>query len=156
MPQRRNHRSTRVLAVIAVAGWTSGCTDGYPTQDEQRPDPWTMSQDERVEALNELGFDAYPRRRWRYDLRPGCVLEVEHRREDAPPLVLQFRLGEARLAVVRDVPDRAYDLRVRPRGAAGAAERSLLESRRWSDTIRAQRIAEAIAADCGAVRHAPR
>ena len=63
-----------LAAGLLVVG--TACSDGYPKQDQVTISPHSMTQAQRLEAMNRLGKEVHPDRRWRYGLASSCVLEV--------------------------------------------------------------------------------
>jgi hypothetical protein len=70
--------STRlsVWALLLGALWMAACSDGYPPNDETALSPVTMSQDERLDLMNEIGDSSYLPERWRYKFNEECELRV--------------------------------------------------------------------------------
>lgn len=130
-------RSFEVRGRLALALCTlllSACFGGYPTEDVTSPDPARMSQAELLAALNALGKEPHLGRRWRYALRENCELEVTVRGSDA----IRGRVALDGAEVSTRAVDDLSEIRLVPRDGGDAQALTVLETRRWSDTVRAR------------------
>lgn len=138
----RAHWATlTALCVLALAA----CSDGYPTEDVPQIDPARMSQAQLLAALNALCKEPQMGKRWRYALRTGCVLEVSVRDGDAKRrrVVLEGMTVSTRSA------DGVTEIRLLPEAGGEAQAITALETRRWSDTVRARALLTHLEVLCG-------
>lgn len=128
-----------------------GCSGGYPGEDAPLVSPFDMGNEQRLSALNEIGADAHPDRRWRFELADGCRLEVTHRRESKrlPGTVFELRRG-MKLDVAFDTADQTFDVHLLASAAADAPRLgTLLESEAWTDAVQADLLLQLLIRDCG-------
>jgi len=123
----------------------TACADGYPTEDSPLPDPAVMSQAQLLAALNAMGDESASGKRWHYSLDAGCTLEISVRKG-----------GTTRHRVLlegAEVTTRSFDglteIRLVPRAGGEARALTVLETRRWPDTVRARSLLTHLEARCG-------
>lgn len=107
--------------------------------------------EQRLLALNEIGAQAHPARRWRFELMYDCRLEVGHKRGNNryPETVFELQRGMD-LDVAFDAADQAFD--VHPLASANADAPhlgTLLESKAWTDAVQADLLLQLLIRDCG-------
>jgi len=121
------------------------CSDGYPTEDVPQIDPARMSQAQLLAALNELGAEPHLGKRWRYALREGCELEIAVRDggRQRDRVVLEGAAIASRSA------DGVTEILLVPQAGGEAQAVTALETRRWSDTVRARALFTHLEARCG-------
>ena len=66
----------RLVLCVAVATLLGACADGYPAGDTGLMLRHDMSVDESIEAMNQPGENPELGQRWKYQLKPGCVLAI--------------------------------------------------------------------------------
>jgi hypothetical protein len=140
----------RVHCAFGVVTTLAACTDGYPQRDVQVLSPVTMSQKQRVEAMNAVGKQHYLGERWRYKFNEACELKVTTGRwfsvkhSDWVPL--------ASVQVVRsfDRSDKTHDLFLQPKDppSANATSVPLLTGAQWEDAIQQMNLAQFMQRNC--------
>lgn len=125
------HQSLRVAMALCVLLLTA-CFDGYPTEDVSQIDPAHMTQAQLLAALNALGKEPHLGKRWRYALHANCELEISVRdgNTDRRRVVLEGAVFSTRSV------DGVSAIRLVPRTGGEAQAVTVLETRRWSDTVR--------------------
>ncbi|MCU7370556.1 hypothetical protein PEC18_06615 [Paucibacter sp. O1-1] len=134
-----------------------GCSEGYPGEDAPLISPFDMGNEQRLLALNEIGADAHPERRWRFELMHGCRLEVGHKRGNSRQLNQVFELRRGMdVDVAFDEPDQTFDVHLLASAAADAPRLgTLLESEAWTDAVQADLLLQLLIRDCGVGTSAP-
>lgn len=110
----------------------TACSDGYPSEDVVPIDPSSMTQAELLTALNDLGREPHLGRRWRYALHENCELEVSVRGAERARVPLDGAEVSTRAV------DTVSEIRLVPKNGDEAQALTVLETRRWSDTVRAR------------------
>lgn len=131
-----------VLVVLTLAA----CSDGYPTEDVPQIDPAVMTLPQLLDALNELGQDAQPGTRWRYSLREACQLDISVRDEERQ----RHRVALHRVVIETRSADGITEILLVPQGGEASGAITALETRRWTDTIRARSLFTQLEARCRA------
>lgn len=143
--QRLVHQASRTalagLCVLALAA----CSDGYPTEDVAQIDPARMTQTELLDALNALGKKPHLRKRWRYDMQAGCELEVSVRNGD----VDRSRVALEGADISARSVDGVSEIRLVPKTGGEPRAVTVLETRRWSDTIAVRSLLTQLEVRCG-------
>lgn len=123
----------------------AACSDGYPTEDVAPIDPARMTQAQLLAALNALGRESHLGKRWHYVMHAGCELEVSLRdgAADRRRVVL-----EGAAIGTRSV-DGVSEIRLVPKAGGEALAVTALETRRWSDTVRARSLLTHLEVRCG-------
>lgn len=132
------------LAVLLVM-WLAGCSDGYPTEDVPPIDPARMTQAQLLAALNALGKEPHLGKRWRYALRANCELEVSVRNGDTD----RRRIALEGAQVATRSVDGVSQIRLEPRTGGETQALTVLETRRWSDTVMARSLLTYLEVRCG-------
>lgn len=142
---------------IALSALLLGCSGGYPGEDAPLVSPFDMGNEQRLSALNEIGADAHPGRRWAFDLASGCRLEVSHKRKNSHRLQQVFELRRGMdVDVAFDEPDQTFDVHLLASAAADAPRLgTLLESEAWTDAVQADLLLQLLIRDCGGATPAP-
>ena len=135
-----------VLACLAIV-FFSGCTDGYPTEDE-------MTQAQRLQAMNPLGQEAHQGFTWRYRAMPGCSLQWTVQGGDAGKESAQALLWGAAIDLRLDKIDQVYGIQVRPAGPSNLKELTLMLSKNWVQTIEMSHLVRWFQIGCGAANAA--
>jgi hypothetical protein len=130
----RAGRAVGRWAAALVLPALMACSDGYPTEDVPQIDPARMTQAQLLAALNDLGKEPHLGKRWRYQLHAGCELEIVVR--DGERERRRVVLEGATIATRSD--DGVTEIRLVPRAGGEAQAVTALETRRWSDTVRAR------------------
>ena len=135
------HRATAAALCVLL----SACLDGYPTEDAPRMDPGRMTREQLLVALNELGEEPHLDKRWRYALDARCELEVAVRNgaTDRRRVVLEGAEIDARSA------DGVTEILLVPQAGGEGQAVTVLETRQWFDTVRAQSLLTHLELRCG-------
>lgn len=128
------------LCVLLLAA----CPDGYPTENAPRTEPSRMTQAQLVAALNELGAEQHLGKRWRYNLHPECELEVAVRGGDEKRRRVTIVGAEVS---ARDA-DGVSEILLVPTNGSEMQAVTVLETQRWSDTVRARSLLKHLEARC--------
>lgn len=134
------HATAALFATLVVA-----CSDGYPTEDVPQIDPARMTQAQLLLALNALGKEPHLGKRWRYALHDGCELEVAVNKGDVDRRRVVL---EGAVVNTRSV-DGVSEIRLVPRSGGEELAVTALETRRWSDTVRARSLLTHLEVRCG-------
>lgn len=141
-------KPVRVAPLIGVIFLGAACVDGYPTHDEPLSDPSTMSQDERMTAMNRVGEAGKPDSLWRYRLRPGCILTVAVERPGNANRALEVPLRGAQVAATLGDADRTHAVLVQPLGAGQQSLMQVLAGADWFDAVRMTSLLRYLQRDC--------
>ena len=127
-----------------------GCSEGYPGEDRPLISPFDMDNAQRLSALNEIGADAHPERRWAFELMDGCRLEVARKRGSKRYPGTVFELQRSmELEVAFDAADQTFDVHLLASAAADAPRLgTLLESEVWTDAVQADLLLQLLIRDC--------
>lgn len=139
--RRHLHLVLAGLIVLSLAA----CSDGYPTEDVPQIDPARMTQAQLLAALNALGKEPQLGKRWRYALHANCELEVSVRDGDTDRRRVVLEGAEV---TTRSV-DGVTEIRLVPKLGGEAQGITVLETRRWSDTVRARSLLTHLEVRCG-------
>lgn len=134
----------KAMTVICLAS-LAACSDGYPTEDVRQIDPARMSQAQLLAELNALGKEPHLANRWRYALHPDCELEVSVRDLDTD----RRRVMLEGAAISTRSVDGVSEIRVVPKTGGETRGVTVLETRRWSDTVRARSLLRHLEVRCG-------
>lgn len=149
MTQDRRPGFTRVLHQVVGAAVFAlslvACTDGYPTEDVPQIDPARMTQVQLLAALNALGKEPQLAKRWRYVLHAHCELEVSVRNGDTD----RRRIVLEGAQVTTRAVDGVSEIRLVPKAGGEPQALTVLETRRWSDTVRARSLLTHLEVRCG-------
>jgi hypothetical protein len=142
LPKTVGRSGAAVLAALAL----TACLDGYPTEDVPQIDPAAMTSSQLLEALNELGQDAQAGKRWRYALNEGCQLDIAVRAEEDE----RHRVALHRMAIETQSADGKTEVLLVPRAGDESGAVTALETRQWTDTIRARSLFTQLQSRCSA------
>ncbi|RZJ16224.1 MAG: hypothetical protein EOO54_17380 [Haliea sp.] len=131
------------LAIVASAA----CTDGYPKEDEPFLNPFDMDRAQLIDAMNDIGHDAFAGFSWRYRLLDECVLAISRRAagriQDSFEVPLQGRVVDLQAHAAGD----GYAVGVVP--AAGESPvAALLETSSRMDALRMRLLTQGMQIDC--------
>jgi hypothetical protein len=133
------HEGLAALCGLSLAT----CSDGYPTADVPHMDLARMSQADLLTALNAMGTEPHVGKRWRYSLHADCELSVRDGDTDGARVAF-----EGADVSVRSV-DGVSEIRLVPETGGETKSVTALETRRWSDTVRARSLLTHLQAGCG-------
>jgi hypothetical protein len=140
LSQASRTASAALCALLLVA-----CSDGYPTDDVPQADPTRMTQAQLLAALNAMGNEPHLGKRWRYVMHAGCELEISVRDGDASRRRVVL---EGATITTRSVEGMSA-IRLVPKAGGEAQAVTALETRRWSDTVRARALLTHLEVRCG-------
>lgn len=135
----------RAAASVLCVPLLAACPDGYPTEDAPRVEPSRMTQAQLLAALNELGAEPHLGTRWRYSLHPECELEVAVRGDDEG----RHRVTLEGAVVSARAVEGVSEILVVPANGSEMQAVTVLETQRWSDTVRARSLLTHLEARCG-------
>lgn len=135
-----------LLATVAATSalWLAACPDGYPTEDIPQIDPARMTQEQLLAELNAMGKERHLGKRWRYALHADCELEVSVPDGDTDG----GRVSLEGAAVTTRSVDGVSEIRLVPNPGGEAGALTVLETRRWSDTVRARSLLTHLEVGC--------
>ncbi|RYF26018.1 MAG: hypothetical protein EOO33_08120 [Comamonadaceae bacterium] len=117
----------------AVLG-TAGCTDGgYPSTDHPVLDPFSMTQNQRLAAMNQVGGSAHAGYQWSYALLPGCTLRIDLDGDKGPMPSVDIPLMGAVIDFSNDRTQRTFGVQVAPTFPTPGLWQPVLHSRNWAD-----------------------
>lgn len=138
MTQAAVSRTARVPVSGALAALCmlllAACSDGCPTEDVPYVDPARMTQSELLTELNALGARPHLGKHWRYALDANCGLEVRVRSGHSDRRLVALEGAEVTTRSEAGV----IEILVVPKAAGNAQPVIVLETRCWSDTVRAR------------------
>jgi hypothetical protein len=135
----------RAAASALCVLWLTACPDGYPTEDAPRVELSSMTQAQLLAALNELGAEPHLGKRWRYSLHPECELEVTVRGDDEGRRRVTLEGSEVGARAV----DGVSEILLVPVNGSEMQAVTVLETQRWSDTVRARSLLTHLEVRCG-------
>lgn len=144
-PIGRNGQAVRHATAALLATLLGACSDGYPTEDVPQIDPARMNQAQLLSALNALGKEPHLGKRWRYALHDECELEVAVNKSDVDRRRVVL---EGAVVSTRSV-DGVSEIRLVPKSGGETLAVTALETRRWSDTVRARSLLTHLEVRCG-------
>jgi len=118
---------------VAVLG-TTACTDGgYPSTDHPVLDPFSMTQHQRLAAMNQVGGTAHAGYQWSYALLPGCTLRIDVDGEKGPMPSVDIPLMGAVIDISNDRKQKTFGVQVAPTSPTQGRWLPVLQSRDWAD-----------------------
>lgn len=139
--RRAWHASLQLPCVLCLLA----CSEGYPTEDAPRLDPASMTQAQLLVALNALGKEPQLGKRWRYALHDRCELEVSVRNGE----VNHHRVPLEGAEVTTRTADGITEVVLAPTLDSGLQAITVLETKRWSDTVRVRSLLTHLEVRCG-------
>ncbi len=127
----RHGAAVWLWAVMLLTAATA-CSDGYSTQPKAPAGSHTLSQDERLVAMNQIGKDALADHRWRYGLSSACELHVTL--SGARRASHQVRLDGALVGQSSDPELGTFLITVAPANPP-ATPVQVFETPRWTDSV---------------------
>lgn len=138
-------QASRTPSAVLCALVLAACSDGYPTDDVPQVDPVRMTQAQLLAALNAMGKEPHLGKRWRYAMHAGCELEVSVRGGDAN----RRRVVLEGAAITTRSVEGTSEIQLVPKAGGEAQAVTALETRRWSDTVRARALLTHLEVRCG-------
>lgn len=139
--RQRLHFSLATLLVLSSAA----CSDGYPTEDVPQIDLAGMTQAQLLAALNAMGKEPHLGKRWRYAMHANCELEVSVRDGDRDRRRVVLEGAEVTTRSAEGVSE----IWLVPKVGGEAQGVTVMETRRWSDTVRARSLLTHLEVRCG-------
>jgi hypothetical protein len=140
-----SRQSLRLAVAAPCVLSLAACFDGYPTEDVPQIDPARMTQAQLLAALNALGGEPHLGKRWRYALHANCELEVSVRNGDTERRRVVLEGAEINSRSV----DGVSEIRLVPESDGETQAVTVLETRKWSDTVRARSLLTYLEVGCG-------
>lgn len=141
----------RMAFVVCVAAIPlAGCLEGYPHNVAPVASVESMSQQQRIAALNAAGNLHYLEERWRYKLNKQCELRVTNGEWWTRSHSDWIPLHEVRIVRGFDRSDKTHDIfleRAEDRGTR-SAPLPLLAGANWADALHIMSLAQHIQRDC--------
>lgn len=126
----------------------TACMEGYPKEDALILNPFNMTQNQRLAAMNAIGDDAHSQRRWNYALLPGCVLRVDIDGELGPRPEFEISLLGSAIKIGRDRTDNTFNVAVAEPGTTSLGASAVLESEDWTLASRTQLLLRVLQRGC--------
>lgn len=126
----------------------TACMEGYPKEDALIVNPFNMTQQQRLVAMNSIGDDAHAQRSWSYALLPGCVLQIDVDGEQGPRPALQVPLLGSVIEIARDQEDNTFNVAVAEPGDSAQSAASVLESQDWGIASKTQLLLRVLQRGC--------
>ena len=124
----------------------TACIDGYPTQDAFILNPFNMTQQQRLVAMNTIGDGAHSQRSWSYALLPGCVLRIDVDGELGPHPAFEVALLGSVIEI--DRADDTFNVAVAEPGDRSQAAAAVLQSEDWALASRTQLLLRVLQRGC--------
>lgn len=141
-----------MVFAASVAALLAACAEGYPIEDEGLMLHHGMSEGEAVQAMNQVGGREHLDHRWRYALKPGCLLEGEAMRLFLSRATMSAVLLGAEAVVSKDAVIGDYSAAVQPRAGAPSRETTVLNGADWMDAGQMRWLLNHVAALCDGSR----
>lgn len=140
-----------VMVLLVASMWMAACSDGYPPNDEPMVSPVTMSQEERLDLMNEIGDSSYLTERWRYKLNDDCQIRVSTGEWFSITHSIWVAIDVARLVTAfdRERKTHAVELQI-----ADSEPVPLLTGANWPDAMQFYSAVKFLQRDCVAERSA--
>jgi hypothetical protein len=138
------------VCLLGFVALVSACADGYPQNDGPVVLPVTMSQEERIEAMNEVGQRYYLGERWRYRLNDACELKVSTGRWPRSTHSTWIPLISARVIKGFDKSDKTHDIFLESYqpSSPNSSPVPLLTGANWADSVQLMSLAQYMQHDC--------
>lgn len=130
----RRRRLAMLCGVAATVLGTAACTDGgYPSTDHPVLDPFSMTQTQRLAAMNQVGGSAHAGYQWSYALLPGCTLRIDLDGDKGPMPSVDIPLMGAVIDISNDRKHRTFGVQLAPTSPTTGLWQPVLQSRDWAD-----------------------
>ena len=147
----RTLRPAKVTGVVCIAAMPlTGCIEGYPHNVAPVASVESMSQQQRIAALNAAGKLHYLEERWRYKLNKQCELRVTSGDWWSRSHSEWIPLHDAHIVRGFDRSDKTHDIFLETPEDRGArsAPLPLLAGANWADALHIMSLAQHIQRDC--------
>lgn len=149
---RASARALGLPVALAAALLSAGCSDGYPQADSPVPDPFSMTQHQRLAAMNQVGRQAHAGFQWSYTLLPGCTLRIDVDGERGPVPSVDIPLMGAAIDISNDRGRKTYGVQVAPPSGHASPFHPVLQSRDWADVSWMQLLLRVLQKGCDDAR----
>lgn len=149
---RASARALGLPAALATALLSAGCSDGYPQADSPVLDPFSMTQHQRLAAMNQVGRQAHAGFQWSYTLLPGCTLRIDVDGERGPVPSVDIPLMGAAIDISNDRGRKTYGVQVAPPSGHASPLHPVLQSRDWADVSWMQLLLRVLQKGCDDAR----
>jgi hypothetical protein len=119
------------LPLLTALIW--GCGQGYPTDNLVNGE--SMSAEEHIDRLNELGKDVARQVRHSVALAGNCLLRFTPEDSRSGSASVDMPLMTLQSSSKTDAQSRVITVAVQTRGAAGATAREVYETRLWHEAV---------------------
>jgi hypothetical protein len=142
--------SARGLCCTSFAALMVGCEGGYPQGDGAVLSPVTMSQGQRVAAMNAVGKLHYLEERWRYKLNDACELKISTGSRLSGNNSDWVSLERARVVKSFDRSDKTHDIFLQSTDTTVSRVESvpLVTGAKWADAVHLMSLAQFMQRDC--------
>jgi hypothetical protein len=138
------------VAMCMAAIPLAGCIEGYPHNVAPVASVESMSQQQRIAALNAAGKMHYLEDRWRYKLNKQCELRVTSGEWWSKSHSDWIPLDDVRIVRGFDRSDKTHDIFLETAQDRGtrSAPLPLLAGANWADALHILSLAQHIQRDC--------
>jgi hypothetical protein len=138
------------VAVCMAAITLAGCVEGYPNNVAPVASVESMSQQQRIAALNAAGKLHYLEERWRYKLNKQCELRVTQGEWWSKSHSEWIPLDDVRIVRGFDRSDKTHDIFLETTQDRGGRSEplTLLAGANWADVVHVFSLAQHIQRDC--------
>lgn len=149
---RRSELALAALLLVPLSFTLPGCSDGYPDEDAVLISPFDMRNEQRIDALNQIGARAHREQHWHFELAEACQLTVSHKRQGSRAQARELRLERSMdIEMVFDKQDETFDLHLVASADADADRLApLLVSTAWTEAVQADLLLQLLIRDCAA------
>lgn len=140
----------RALWPLGVVTALAACADGYPQSDVPVLSPVTMTQKQRVAAMNAVGKQHYLDERWRYKLNDACELKVSTGAWFSASHSDWVPLAGTQIVKSFDRSDKTHDLYLHQveQAAPEIVSVPLLTGAKWEDVVQLMALAQYMQRNC--------
>lgn len=143
---QRNPRDVLTLFLTLTSTLALAACDGYPTEDAPAIDPFALTNEQRLNVLNEIGETLEPRRRFKDT--GDCSLAVEGRSGLVSRSTTKHHLLDLSVDVRRAPPEVEVRYYLELRSQKSGQTQALLGGRDLLDLERAEQLLTLMARDC--------
>lgn len=138
----------RLMLVPCAVVFFAACTDGYPREDELIINPLELNQSQRLQAMNQLGQDAFPEMTWIYRTLPSCIMQITVNGIESGKQTFSVQMSGAGVDVSFNRADQIYGVQVQPREGKNLEAQPILLSKTWLDAIEMSNLVRSFQVGC--------
>jgi hypothetical protein len=140
------------VLLVPLSFTLQACSDGYPNEDAVLISPFDMRNEQRIEALNQIGARAHREQNWHFELAETCQLKVSHKRQGSRAQARELRLDRSMdIEMVFEKQDETFDLHLMASADADADRLApMLVSTAWTEAVQADLLLQLLIRDCAA------